>query len=501
MDPNVLLYREMLQLQNVDNTADVDKHFLINQVTGLSDIISRFPSNTNPTNLYGISTTSIVGLNVDTILPLDGSNTIFISSQSLLIDVPNIILNGTVNTVIYENSYYPNMLYLNYDISSNSPIDSGANSGIIIKGISGDTSILLNTTLSSLNLKLPGMTQSSIIATLDLNNNLIVSGNTYVNSNITCSSLVYNNAYYSSITGVSFIEYANINNLLCTNITSGTLTSSSINSPSISCSGYLYSSSITSNSVMAGYITVFSDCTFNNLNTTNLNITENLTGNSAVLNNISLNSLTSNNILTSNISSDHLNSNNITSNILTCNSIFSNIGSISSITSNSIMTTYITCNTMDVINLQTTNITLNGYLYISKNTTIDNITSLGNISCNQLQVNGNSIVNGYVKTLDPVIFFSNIQGSTIKIDTKNSYSNSLYTIPIQGYYEIFCSILSDSNTTTGIILYNNLTSPSIIVNSNTTGILSDIYYGNQNDTISIYVDNINASGSIYIKMI
>jgi len=171
-------------------------------------------------------------VNISGLCNVNHINTITIlSTLDLLIDSDNINI-GNVNSNININGTYLNImttdieisdkvLALNYN-SNNSSIDTGNNCGILIQSINNnDGYILSNTENTYFNIKLPDDDIVNYICELELNNDLIITGNSLFHNNVSVNDKL-------NVSNDSILNNALIDNLYISD--SGNLLELNINS-------------------------------------------------------------------------------------------------------------------------------------------------------------------------------------------------------------------------------------------------------------------------------
>jgi hypothetical protein len=437
--------------------------------------------------LLNISSTSIVGSNVTfNTMYISGAtkftsgtivNNIYapvITFNSPIINIGNnqsaVYLKGSNQYISTINEYViDKQVYINYDYTLNTGIDDGSNSGIEIIGISGIGTISTNENATKYKIITPlPNAPTNYIATVDLSNNLIVTGysilrnavTTMSSLNISGNTIFNNNTSFNSSVNVSgpYVSLGSLSafsSLVVNNNSTFISTISTNSSLNVSNTANIQSDTFVKNNL---FMTLPTASMLSNLNTT-LNSSLNVSGNS-LLNNITVN------------------------------------GNVN-ISGNSIVQGPLICNT----NLYVSGVsTLNGNVSITGNSSI-----LGNST-----IYGNTTVQGNILSSGPTILKGNIN---VGYDTGLSLFNILgplttsmaeYSdnttaknagVPVYGFYR-----------TGGIIkvrLYDQLPTLTLIGNSTISIITGNMYIepgisavGNYNNAIlAPYINNITNSNS------
>ena len=291
------------------------------------------------------------------------SNIINIGNENTIIN-----LNGsTINILSKELSITDKLISLNYDNNTKMGIDKGNDSGLIFYNSINNGYIKTNSTADRFLILPPGSFTEKYIATIDMSNNLVISGNSNFNGNVTINNIlnVKGNAYFNNNLAINNNLNLLENLIVGNNITStGTLYISNLTNltNNITVANNIY---VSNNTNIANDVTLYSK-----LNVSGLSI---INGNMTVLSNINvMNNILCNNNITI-LSSLICNNNVINNNNLT-------VGNNVNVIADSIMNNISIGNTLYVSNntIIQNNITINSNLYISGNSSINGSAIFGN---------------------------------------------------------------------------------------------------------------------------
>ena len=145
-----------------------------------------------------------------------------------------------ISDILNNNIMHDKFIYLNMD-NNNLPLDNGKNSGIQINGISGNGYIMTNDSADRYIIKAPMNTTFSYIATIDINENLSITGSCLINNNLTVGGIL--NASSSIINNITILANLYSGNIEVNNISinNSLYIQNNINMSKISIDDSLYS--------------------------------------------------------------------------------------------------------------------------------------------------------------------------------------------------------------------------------------------------------------------
>lgn len=378
-------------------------------------------------------------IDVKNIYPIN--NNIEIYADNITIGNPNSIVNiiGTTNYIANTDLIVVDkMISLNLNASTGSGFDIGNSSGIEILGTSGVGYIKTTSDATRYEIVAPAnVSQVGYIATLDINNNLVVTGSTLLYKDVTINSSLY-------------------------------VSSSTIIKGSTSFNSNLY---ISGNSIINGSTTVLSSLfvsgTTNISGNTTIKSNLNVSGNSVILydSNISGNLTVNNNsIFNNNVSimnNFYVSGNSIINGMTTINSSLN-------ISGNAIIQNSLTVNsnlyvggTATIINSST----ILSNMSVSNNTIINGATTFGS----NLFISGSSYIQGNA-TFGNTLSYFNILGKIISQlkEYPDNTSAKNGGIPVWGFYRTGGIIKVRLNDVSPILTLSGNSSISIQLNSNYT---------------------------------
>uniref|UniRef100_A0A6C0ED46 Uncharacterized protein n=1 Tax=viral metagenome TaxID=1070528 RepID=A0A6C0ED46_9ZZZZ len=372
---NLIINNNVYNANNITllNNLTISGYSILNNINANNSYIFNSTSFLSKLNINGQSNINNISTNLIT------SNIININGININIGNPNSIINmnGTSNFVMTQQLMLTDKIFtLNYNYTTNSGLDNGNLCGINILGISSNGFIRTSLDASRFEIKVPNSITTNYILTLDLNNNLNISGKSlFQNSNNINSSLcVSGTANLNNIIASAQVNY-NKNNLYI----NGLIINNTCN---VSNNSQLYSSNLNNcyinNSIFNNISTINSvlNCTMPAIFNSNLYLNKLFVSNFSLLNNT-----------VSNNSNLNVSGNTIINGALTTFSLINNksiiIGNIS-IKSN------LNANLTNINN----NLSINSNLNISGNyIACGNITLLSSIPSDNLNIIGQVISN------------------------------------------------------------------------------------------------------------
>uniref|UniRef100_A0A6C0EIA6 Peptidase S74 domain-containing protein n=1 Tax=viral metagenome TaxID=1070528 RepID=A0A6C0EIA6_9ZZZZ len=287
---NTTIYSSLYISGNTIFNGDTSFNSSINisgntRINGSTSILSNLNINSNCTlfgNLY-VSSNAVIdnAITINNNLSINGSaifNNIAISTinpvnqtlniygNQINIGNANSIINiiGTSNFIATDDFMSTDKLIsLNLNASTGTGFDIGNSSGIEILGTAGTGFIQTTTDASRFIIRPPAGGQTMFIATVDINNNLNISGITTLNNNVSLSSQLYvsGNTIFNNNTSIN--SNLNVLNMLLNNsVTIGSsliVTNNSILNGSITIAGIINVNStmtILGNTTIMGSLTV-----------------------------------------------------------------------------------------------------------------------------------------------------------------------------------------------------------------------------------------------------
>jgi len=362
-----------------NSNLHIDNNAVITNISILSSLMINNSGSLN--NLY---TTNIYPLNQQ--IKLSGNN-IYIGNPNSIVN----IYGTSVNIMSSEIEIINKNILLNYN-TNNSGIDNGNLCGIKIYGNNNIGYISTTTDVSRFQIKAPNDNKINYILPIDLNYNIIISGNTILQNNIT------------TLNNLTIKQDAILNNIsIVSNLyVSGSSFLSDVNTNT----NYISGNTFFNNSVFA-----------NNGFFTGKNI----------LNTITINSIINSNSIT-------LQRSTILSNLITSSPSQILFNNNATINSNLNFNTTIFNNEVTVgSNLYMNNIFISGNTNIGQNLYVDN-TSILNTSnvLNNLTISGNTNIVGSI-TLNSNLT-TNLNIIMPLLDYKDNYSAYKSGIPLWGFY-------------------------------------------------------------------
>ena len=348
------------------NNLNVNNAYINNNLNSNNLLINNSSTILSQLNISGFTKIENV-LNTTNLFSL---NTININAPIINIGSTNsqIIINGTTNYIASNDLKISDK----YIILNNPALDIGNLCGYQILGISGNGYLITNNTADRFILKAPLKSTLEYILSTDINNNVIISGFSILNSD----------SYFN-------------------NLNSEILSSSNISANTLLCNNYIGNGNNTINSIIVNNNFVSNNISINS----NLNISNNTIFNSNVtINNIllisglsNLNNLNSNNLYNNNLLinlNTTLNSNLYSSNNIYINNNTSILSSLQGNNSNIFNNTVIINSNLNVSNntIINGNTTILSNLNISGNCTFNNNINIGTNKNNNLTILSNNIV-------------------------------------------------------------------------------------------------------------